>query len=629
MRHTERHFYEFGPFRLDPQRRRLLRDGEAVPLNAKAVDALLALVQHPGRMLERETLMRAVWADALVEDANLTVAISHVRKALGENGTTEYIETIPRVGYRFVAEVRDVREEAPALVIEKHTVSETVIEEEVLDAPKALTEKVIGSARSTNLALIGTLVLLAAALGTVLYLRRSGNTAPLPVRSLAVLAPKALSAEAEISSLSMGIADALITRLGGLNQVAVRPTSAISRYAESRQDPLEVGRALKVDAVLEGSLQRADGRVRIRVRLMDVRSGTQLWAGTFDEADADIFKLQDVMSAEVAEALALNLTPHNRVALTKRETTNPQAYASYMEGIYFWNKRGPEVARSIPHFQKAIALDPNFARAYVALANVHAVLGASSPEAETLIEKALQLDNTLAEAHATRGFIRMFHHWDWEGAEQDFDRAIQLDPHSSHAHHWRGVYLSLRRRLDEAKAEMHRALELDPQSAIITADIGQLHYFARQYDQAIDYCRRALALDSDFPMAHIYLGFIYGAKGMEQEAFAEWLLNPDQARLMAEIDSKAVFARSGSIGVAQSQLEYYLGPGRAEAEALPMVMVGSYLAVGDKENAMRWLVRSYEEHNFMLPFINVDPSYDSLRDDPRFQDILRRIGLQS
>jgi len=633
MRHTERHFYEFGPFRFDPQKGRLLRDGKAVLLNAKAVDALLVLVRHPGRTLERETLMQAVWPDAVVEDANLTVAISHARKALGENGeTVEYIETIPRVGYRFVAEVREVREEALPLVIEKHSVSETVIEEEEL-SPTALSSSPAAS-RNVTVVLLGTLLLLAAALGTALYLQRRDrqryggqNTAALPVRSLAILPPKALSAEADISSLSLGMADALITRLGGLNKVIVRPTSAITHYAATEEDPLDVGRALRVDAVLEGTLQRANGRVRVTVRLMDVRSGAQSWSGSFDEADADIFKLQDVMSAEIAGALSLKLTHVERAALNRRQTANPEAYALYTQGNYFWNKRGDGVTRSIPYFQKAIALDPNFARAYVGLANIHAVRSSSSPEAEALIEKALQLDSSLAEAHATQGLIRMFHKWDWEGAERSFDRAIALDPNSPVAHHWRGVYLSLRGRLDEAKAEMHHALDLDPRSAIITADIGQLHYFAHEYDQAIDYCRRALELDEEMSFARQYLRDVYLARKMEEAAFAEYLLG-DLGRFSNKQDVRAVFASSGLKGLAGQQLEYCSGPGREKAEASPQQVVWYCVVAGDKEQTLRWLGRCYEQHSFLLPFIAVDPLYDPLRADPRFQEIVRRMGLR-
>ena len=518
MRNSIKHFYEFGPFRLDAEKHRLMREGQPVPLPPKAMEALLVLARNPSKVLEREALMQAVWADSFVEDANLTVAISQLRKALGQIGeTAEYIETIPRVGYRFVADVRDVIAQPAPLIVEKHTRSQTTIEEEVIDdESEKKTDVIVVRPPFTNrlplsLSRTGSAVLLSLAtlsvlgLGAMILFKSSerrgtiASSAPLVyVKSIAVLPPKALDSEAENASLSLGMADALITRLGSVRKLVVRPTSAVARYVGNNQDPVAAGRALNVEAVLDGSLQRDHGRMRVTLRLISVANGTQLWEGNFDEANADIFKLQDSVSQQVADALSLNLSPSEKALLTKQQTTNPEAYALYLKGNYYWSKRGVESAKSFEYFRKAIELDPNFAPAYVGLATVNATSFLPSPEAEALIDKALQLDNTSAEAHATYGFIRMFHHFDWATAERELDRAIELNPNSVTAHHWKGVYWSLRGRLDEAKAEMHRALDLDPQSLIVTADIGQLHYFAHEYDQAIEYCNRALAMDNSF-----------------------------------------------------------------------------------------------------------------------------------
>jgi TolB-like protein/tetratricopeptide (TPR) repeat protein len=448
---------------------------------------------------------------------------------------------------------------------------------------------------------------------------RGGDRGAQPIRSVAVLAPKVIGAD---PSVGLGIADAVITRLSALQRVVVRPTVSISRYMESGEDRLAIGRALNVDAVLDGTLQCANGRVRITMRLIDVRSGASLWTGTFDEKDGDIFRLEDRISVNVADAMALNLNREQRSSLHARPTTNPEAWALYSKGNYYWSQRGEGVSRGIPYFQKAIEIDPNFARAYVGLANVHAVTSARSPEAEVLIEKALQIDGNLADAHATRGLIRMFHHWDWNGAEQAFDRAIALDPNCVPAHHWRGVLLSLRGRLDEAKAEMHRALELDPRSAIITADIGQLHYFAREYDQAAKYCRRALELDSDLLWAHRYLRDMYLVQKRDREAVSEYMamgyLEPrDKYGRPAPWDR---FARSGLRGVLLPNLDSELPP---DHKAWICV------AAGEEEQAIQWLGRSFDAHDFLLPFINVDPLFDTVRGDPRVQDIVRRMGLSS
>ena len=329
----------------------------------------------------------------------------------------------------------------------------------------------------------------------------------------------------------------------------------------------------------------------------------------------------------MVDVLSLNLTQDEKTGLTKRQTQNPEAYALYLKGNYFWSKRGPEILKSIDYFRKAIALDPGYVQAYVGLAKVNATDPERSAEAELLVEKALKLDSTCAEAHATLGFIRMFHHWDWAGAGQALDRAIELDPDSSVAHHWKGVYLSLLGRLDEAKAEMHRALELDPLSLIITADIGQLHYFAREYDQAIDYCNRALALDSDFWAAHLYLTYIYREKGTEQKTFDELLRSWHRAPETAEGKRlEEIFTRSGLKGLDKDCLEYYLNLGGASGQK-PIGWVQLYLNAGDSDKALQWLSRAAEEREFLLPFLNVDPYYDPLREDPRFKEVLSHLGL--
>jgi DNA-binding winged helix-turn-helix (wHTH) protein len=601
-----RHFYEFGQFRLDAEKHRLWRAGQLVPLPPKAIEALLVLVQNPGQPLEREALMQAVWADTFVEDANLTVAISNLRKALGQNGASaEYIETVPRVGYRFVADVREVTEEPAPLIVEKRTLSRTVIEEEFVHDEPHVQENIdtsisrraiswempafISQHATASLVAVITLTL---ALGALLYLRANRPTSRgtiTSIRSIAVLPPKALSGKADNAPLCLGVADALITRLGGLRRVVVRPTSAIVRYVDGNQDSVNAGRALGVDAVLE--------------------------------ATSDTFKLQDSISRQVGETLFANLSQDEKAFLTKQQTTNPEAYALFLKGNYFWKRRGMEVEKSYEYFRKAIELDPNFAEAYVELAAVYSTSVLPSPEAEALIEKALQLDNSSAEAHATYGFIRMFHHFDWVTAERELDRAIELNSNSVTAHHWKGVYWSLRGRLDEAKAEMHRALDLDPQSLIVTADIGQLHYFAHEYDQAIEYCNRALAIDNAFVVAHIYLRDIYQMKGMDREFFEELMrtTNPtDRAK------AQRIFAGAGRKGLLLLEVN---DPNYARVMGQ---MAWLSAGLGDREKTLVYLNRELQERGtgaFSLPFINVDPLYDFLRDDPRFKDILHRMNL--
>lgn len=638
------HFYEFGSFRLDSERRRLLRNGDVVNLSPKALEALLVLVRNPGRLLEREELMKAVWAYAFVEDANLTVAISQVRKALGQQtGEEEYIQTVPRVGYRFVADVRETREETPPLVITTHTLSKTVVEEEILTEestslvvsadtlPKSIVSSLI---RRRSVQALTVAFTLALGFGGAYYLRNdnrmtAAENPTLSINSIAVLPPQPLNPEAENSALRLGIADALITRLSVLRKVTVRPTSAIARYVGDYDNPVSVGRSLRVDAVLEGSLQRVDGRVRVSLRLLDTKNEMHLWTGKFEEADGNIFKLQDSIAEQVARALSLDLTSDEKGLLTKRQTSNPDAYSSYLKGNYFWSKRGFATEKAYEHFRKAIELDPNFAEAYAGLANLYATQ-AKWAEAEMFAQKALELDESLAELHATSAFIKMFRYWDWEGAETALDRAIELNPDSANAHHWKGVYFSLRGRLSEAKAAMHRALQLDPLSLIITADIGQLHYFSHEYDAAIEYCNRALALDSTFEIPRHYLVQIYRTKGMYQESFNERLHLLEQHNTPGTkefvLKLQRTFSRSGMQGLLKFDLKNNLTASlNRQTPALELAEI--YLELGYPEEALNWLEKSYEQREFMLAFIKVHPFYDPLRNDPRFQGIVARMGL--
>ena len=640
------HTYEFGPFRLEVERHRLLRDGEVLAVPPRALDALLMLVQRRWQMVRRQDLMEAIWVDTFVEDSNLTVAVSQLRKALGENERARYIETIPRVGYRFVGDVREVIEEPGPLIVEKRTQSRTVIAEEIepdVSPPSADPLTIVAPSRLKivlpNLTPRRGFVAVAAAivvsLGSLIYFQRtaqnaatSGTFAAAGIRSLAVLPPKPIGPESESASVSLGIADSLITRLGAIHNLSVRPTSAVARYVDQNEDPLSTARGLKVDAVLDGTIQHDHGRTRITLRLLNTTNGNQLWAGNFDEADADIFKLQDSISQRVAEALSPNLTKDQREQLVRRQTTNKEAYALYVKGNYFWNKRGPEAARSKEYLRRAVELDPNFAQAYATLAAVDAATSAiPSPEAEALVDKALQLDDSLAEAHATLGFIRMFHHWDWPTAEKELNRAVELDPNSAVAHHWKGVYLSIVGRSDEAKAEMHRALDLDPLSLIIMADIGQLHYFAHEYDQALDYCNRALALDPDFWTAHEYLLDIYHAKGMNQESLEE-LLKLDYRESTPEVRQhvEEMYARGGINAVFAEQLNSYLKDPNNERRSI--IIAKWYSRLGDYQRALYWLNQAASANSsFWTAYMKVEPLYEPLHNDRRFSQIVNRMGL--
>ena len=634
MANQIRHLYAFGDFKLDADRHRLLRNGEGIPLSPKALDTLLVLIQNPGRLLEREELMQAVWRDTFVEDANLTVAISQLRRALGKDSRgTEYIETIPRIGYRFLREVNLVEQSSLPLRVEHHSVSTTVIEEELSPDENAPDRKTGFSVvtdflrRHKRISLAVTTACVIGVMAGAAFLSGVGSfssnspASAANIRSLAVLPPHSLTTGSDNESLSLGIADALISRLGQLNRLTVRPTSAITRYLGGDEDSLAAARSLAVDAVLEGSLQRAEGRVRVTLRLLDTHSARQLWTAKFDEPDGNIFHLQDSIAQQVATALSLNLSPDENSLLTKRQTSNEEAYRAHLMGNYFWSKRGTTTGKAVDHFRRALELDPMYAEACIGLANVY-MTNARWTEAEALIQKALKINSSLPEAHATYGFLKMFGRWDWLGAEKALDGAIELNPNSANAHHWRGVYLSLRGRVDEAKAAMHRALQLDPLSLIITADIAQLHYFAGEYDKAIEYCKLALALDNNFDTGHGYLSVIYATIGREEDAFRELALTWSNPGVENHPVHAEVFERRGWKGIAELELKR-----NTDRKGLSFVDAVWYLALDNREEALRLLEKSFQDREFLVPFIKVDPRFNSLRNEPRFQNIVSRMGL--
>ncbi len=640
MGEETRRFYEFGPFQIDAAERMLLRDGQPVPLTPKAFDALLLLVESGGRTIETNDLMNKLWPESFVEEGNLKVTIFKLRKALGESGDRkQYIETIPRRGYRFVAPVKESEKPTVRLTIEKRTTSRVLIEqeEEIIEqhAESTPTRQATFARRFTPIKKALSVVALVVALGAaiVCYKVLSGmsktedNRAP---QSIAVLPFKLLTAGEGDEYLGLGVADTLITKLSSLSQVIVRSTSAVRRYTDKEQDPVEAGRELKVDSVIEGSIQRSGERIRLTVRLVSVRDGRPLWADKFDEEFKDIFKVQDSISEKVAGALMLKLNGEDKSLLTKRYTANPEAYQLYLKGRYHWNKRSSEgIKKGIEYFEQATALDADYALAYAGLADSYLMLGNDYYlKAKTSAIKALEIDEHLAEAHTSLAFLKLRREWDWPGAEKGLRRAIELNPNYATAHHWYSIHLELTGRPDEAVMEAKRAQELDPLSLIINTSFGDRLFNAHQYDRAVEQLRSTIEIDPNFIDAHGSLGEVYLQQKLYDQAIAEFQ-KAKQAENSAWASAKIgqVYAMSGKTGDARriiAELKEQLKLGAAS----PDYIAGIYARLGEKEQALAWLERAYEARSDLLVFIKVDPTWDSLRADARFQDILRRIGLQ-
>lgn len=606
--------YAFGPFLLDTRERRLLRDGVAVPLTLKAFDLLQVLVQNQGHLVSKDELMRRVWPDAVVEENNLTVTISALRKALDEGPTDrQYIETVPRRGYRFVADFRSPQQ------------------------PRAPLETAPGSrtARAKTLTL-GAIVLagLVVAASVAWWRRAPGSHAP--VRSMAVLPFRSLTNDGEY--LGLGMADALITRLGATRQLPVRSTGAVQRYAAAGLDPVVAGRELQVDAVLEGSIQTAGDRLRTTVRLVQVRDGSTLWSGTFDERLTDIFAVQDQVSQRVADALALQLTDAQRSLLTRREASDSEAYQLYLRGRFFWNKRSREgFERGAAYFRQAVEKDPSYALAYAGLADSHigtafyhyAAPQAAMPLARTAARKALEIDPSLAEAHASLAHLKANYEWDWSESERLSRKAIALQPAYATAHQWFGIHcLAPMGRLEEAIAETRSARQLDPLSAVFNAFVGATLFSARRYDEAVEEFRRTIEIHPDFGVAHWYLGRAYLQTGRHQEALAELrqavTLSGGSPLMKGTLG--VGYAVAGDHAAAKETLTE-LERLRAGSYASALDIADIHAALGHREQAFRWLGQAEAERSFHLVYLKVWPELDPLRGDPRFAALVLRLGL--
>ena len=453
------------------------------------------------------------------------------------------------------------------------------------------------------------------------------------VRTIAVLPFKTLGVAEEDRYIELGLTDAVITRLGSLKRIIIRPTSAVQKFAGADQDPFAAGRELGVDAVLEGYVQRSSEGFRVTVQLLSVRDGTQLWAGKFDEKLTALFAVEDSISNEVAQALTSNLTADERDLLTKHYTQNPEAYIACLKGRYFWNKRTAEgFKKAIEFFEQARQLDPNCALAYAGLGDCYILAGLpadgkSQDVAKTFSIKALELDDTLAEAHTTLAYYLGAIEWDWSGAEREFARAIELKPNYVTAHHWHAYNLASMGNLNEALAEIKRARDSDPLSLIINTDMGHVLYLAKQYDQAIRMYQETLELDPSFSMAHVRLGEAYIQKGMYQEALRELRTGSKlyKGRSDALMMLAYVNALLGRRAEAARALDEY--GGQSKSDQAPYVYATIYTGLGDKERAFECLEKAAKVHAGPMALLKVEPRFDSLRSDPRFTKILSHMRL--
>jgi DNA-binding winged helix-turn-helix (wHTH) protein/tetratricopeptide (TPR) repeat protein/TolB-like protein len=672
MSRQMRHYYKFGPFRLDPAKRDLLRDGEIVPLPPKVLDLLQVLVENNGEIVEKEELMSRVWPDSFVEEGNLSVNIFALRKALGDDGNQhQFIKTVPKRGYRFVASVLEVWGENEELTSESLEAAAAAMlqgddfqskpqpylplpsrasfgqaasraddlqtfagREETPEPPSMETAKRRVVPRAVRRALAFSLLGVGLVVGLTYFWTSRDTARTIAARkthAIAVLPFKTINTDDEY--LGPGLADVFIGELTNIKQLTVRPLTASLKYISNGQDPVEAGRALRVDTVLEGSLRRVGDSLRITAQLVRVEDGSRLWEFKSSEEFGNISAVQQVIPGKVAQALALDL---KRPLSANQRTGNVEAHLLYVKGRYLMSQRTPMAFKqAVECFGQATRLDPNYALAYAGLAYSWMVpIYPETPikrmaEAKSAAIKALELDDTVAEAHTALGRALTFCDWDWAGSEKEFKRAIELNPNYAEAHFWYSLNLSAMRRHDEAIAEMKWAQEIDPFSPKYNFHLGWAYYLARQYDQAIAQLRKTpFELDSSYYQAYWRLGLAYVQKAMYEDAFDALekaaVLSGDKPLIKATIGY--AYAKSGNRAEAQrivNQLSLL-----SERETGPFITLASiHASLGNKDKAFELLEKSYQQRDSRIVDINVDAMLDSVRPDARFDDLMRRMGL--
>lgn len=509
----------------------------------------------------------------------------------------------------------------------KHTVDRT------LDEPAAAYSKAAyGLIRRHRRAVGVTLASLAILALPALYFLRQDK----PFSSLAVLPFVNVGADSGTEYLSDGIAESIINDLSQLTQLSVRSFSSVVRYKNKEISPEAAGRELKVQAVLTGRLVRRGEEFAISTELIDVHNNRQIWGSLYNRRAGDLPAIQEQISQEISDKLRLKLTGEEKRRLSRHATDDTEAYQLYLQGRFHWNKRTLEgMQQSIDYFQQAIQKDPRYALAYAGQADSYALMADFNvlpakeviPKLKAAAAKALEVDDNLAEAHTSLAWAR-FHDWDWAGAEKEFKRAIELNPSYPTAHSWYGEYLMVLGRFDEALREMNRAYELNPLSPVINMALAYRFYYARQYPQAVDQCQKTLAMDSSFVSARVCLGRAYEQQSMYPKAIEELRkaleLSGEDTNELAALGH--AYALSRQEGAARKILDQ-LKERSKQTYVQPMWLAVIYLGLGDKDQAFDWMQNAYEDRSAWLVYLRVDPFFDSVRSDPRFTDLLQRVGL--
>jgi TolB-like protein/DNA-binding winged helix-turn-helix (wHTH) protein/Tfp pilus assembly protein PilF len=630
----------FATYEVSLQSGEVRKSGLRIRIQQQPMKLLEILLERPGEVVTREELRSRVWADESFGDFDqaVNIAIAKLRSALGDSAENpRFIETLPKRGYRFIADVSVVDADARPKRPESAAGDLPGLERKTEPEPKVQDTRLAVAPKRQQWPELRVIVALALVLSLPIlafWLFRSRGRAPASVRSLAVLPLENLSADASQNYFADGMTDELITDLAQISALRVISRTSVMAYKGARKPLPQIARELNVDAVVEGTVLRSGDQVRITAQLIDASTDKHLWSQSYEGELRDSLALQNTVARAIADQIRINLTPQEQAALKNVKIVNPQAYESYLKGRYFWNKRTADGLKvALAYFNQAIEEDPKYAQAYSGLADTYALLGdwgyavlapsEAFPKAKAAAIKALELDNTLGEAHTSLAFAFDVYDWDWESAEKEFRRAIELNPGYATAHHWYAWHLSEMGRNSEAIAEMRKAENLDPLSLIISADMAEILLVARSNDEAIEQSRKTIDLDPNFAIGHYELGEAFVQKHSYDEAIAEFHKAIELSG--GSVPCKANLAYAYAVSNKRSEAVKILNDLKTRSAGNASEIALMYVGLGDKDQAMKWLEKAYAEH--FNPSILIRPAFDPLRSDPRFQNLVHRIGL--
>jgi TolB-like protein/DNA-binding winged helix-turn-helix (wHTH) protein len=622
---SESQTVRFGVFEVDLRSGELRREGRKVGLQDKPFQVLALLLEHPGEVVTREELQQRLWpGDVFVDfEHGLNTAIKKVRLALNDEAENpRFVETLPKRGYRFIAPVAA----APAPAVPS------------LEPPPPRPSLVRSATFVAALGLGFVLLALAGRLWPTRSVSAGRST-------LLVLPFQNLSGDAGEDYISDGMTDEMIAQVGRLKpeRLGVFGRTSSMHYKGTTLRSDEIGREMGAEYLLSGSVRRSGNRVRVTASLVRAKDQLQLWTEVFDRQLDDLLRVQGDVATAIAGAIPLALSADDRARLAPSAPVSAAAQLAYLKGLYFWNKFDPETApKAIEQYQSAIDQAPEYAAAHAGLASAYtqlATLGLAPPrdaypKAKAAAAEALRIDPHLADAHNPLGWAALAYDWDFPAAEREFRAAITLDPNAAEGHHGLGMYQAAMGRTSEALATMRHARDLDPLSLHLNHKLCAILYWAREYDAAVAQCRKTIELDARYGLGHWTLAHVYDAKGLHDQAQDEYLLSEEymggdvQSLERERVELKArgwkPMLREGVEGWSAALLA---AKDPREAEAVAAVVASMWARLGDKEKTLTWLERSYPSRDFLLAFLAVDPLFDPLHGEPRFQALVRKIGL--